>query len=85
MRAIMDYGRISSDQRLTAIGPRKHVRADLLAAFQVNPWTALYAGYTEGLEDVATDTADALNLPRTAGLDRADRQVFAKASYVVRF
>ena len=51
----------------------------------MNPWTALYVGYTEGLEDIERETGDFLRLRRTADLYRTARQVFAKASYVVRF
>ena len=46
--------------------PRTRVSADFLATFQVNPWTALYVGYTEGLEDIDRETGDVLGLRRTA-------------------
>jgi hypothetical protein len=85
LRTILDYGTIVSDPSLTLIESRRRLSADLLATYQLNPWTALYVGYTEGLEDLATATGEFLNLRRTAGLYRTDRQVFAKASYVVRF
>ena len=85
LRAILDYGRISSDERLTTIASGTRVSADFLATFQLNPWTALYVGYTEGLQDIEPQTGDFLRLRRTADLYRTNRQVFAKASYVVRF
>jgi hypothetical protein len=85
VRGIVDYGRISSDQRFTSIESRTRVGADLLATFQVNPWTALYAGYTAGLEDVVEPTGNFLGVRRLGGLSRTDRQLFVKASYVVRF
>lgn len=83
VRAILDYNNIASDERLTAIAPGTRVRADLLGTFQLNPWTALYIGYTEGLEDI--ESGDSLGLRRRADWYRSARQVFAKVSYVLRF
>jgi hypothetical protein len=51
----------------------------------VNPWTAVYIGYTTGLQDLALETTETAGLHRTRGLERTDRQVFAKVSYVIRF
>jgi hypothetical protein len=85
LRAILDYGRISSDERLTTIVLGTRVSTDFLATFQLNPWTTLYVGYTEGLADIERETGDFLRLRRTADLYRTARQVFAKASHVVRF
>lgn len=85
LRAILDYSTTAADPQLTTIESGTRTVADLLATFQINPWTALYLGYTAGLEDIGDDLGHQLGLRRTVGLYRTARQLFAKASYVVRF
>jgi hypothetical protein len=83
VRAILDYGEVASDPSLTSVLPRKRVSGDLLATYQLNPWTAIYLGYTDGSENLHSSDSETLPPPRR--FQRTERQVFAKASYVLRF
>jgi hypothetical protein len=85
LRTIFDYITITSDRTLTSIQPFTRFNADVLATYVVNPWTAVYAGYTNGLQDLAVEATDSTGLHGARGLARTDRQVFAKVSYVMRF
>jgi hypothetical protein len=85
LRTIVDYNNITSDRTLTSIQPFKRFNADFLATYLVNPWTAVYLGYTNGLQDLALEMTDTTGLRGAQGLTRTDRQVFAKVSYVIRF
>jgi hypothetical protein len=85
LRAILDYGTIASNPSLSSIESQTHLRGDLLATYQLNPWTALYVGYTEGLEDLDMETGQRLNVRPRGSFYRTDRQLFTKASGVIRF
>jgi hypothetical protein len=58
--------------------------ADVLLTYLVNPFTALYVGYSERYENVVLDT-DALDRPALRLLRRAStraaHQLFMKVSY----
>ncbi|HEV3484994.1 MAG TPA: hypothetical protein VG106_06285, partial [Vicinamibacterales bacterium] len=75
LRAIVDYGAVLPDPRLAALEERKDTTADVLFTYLLNPGTALYVGYTDRYED-----ASGLRRFRSSG-----RQVFVKASYLLRF
>jgi hypothetical protein len=83
VRTILDYSSIVSDETLTSIAPGRRLNADFLTTYLVNPWTALYVGYTNTLDD-ALEPGGATASP-TRRLTRTARQVFAKVSYVIRF
>jgi hypothetical protein len=83
VRTILDYTSIVSDETLTSIAPGRRFNADFLTTYLVNPRTALYVGYTNTLDD-ALEPGGAIE-PRTRGLTRTARQVFAKVSYDIRF
>ena len=84
LRTILDYTTIASDPTLTSIQRVRRFNADVLATYLVNPWTALYLGYTSGFQNPTAD-GDGTDVLRAPRLERSDRQVFAKVSYIVRF
>ncbi|HVL68145.1 MAG TPA: hypothetical protein VM364_12860 [Vicinamibacterales bacterium] len=85
LRAIVDYSAVTADARLIDLEDEKRFSTDLLATYMLNPWTAVYVGYTDGYGN--------LELDRTAGVLRVTdspfhslgRQVFVKLSYLLRF
>lgn len=82
LRLIARYDRTDADPALTSLANARNVNGDLLFTYQVNPWTALYAGYNSNYAQppfirgvpAVTDTAY-LN---------DSRQVFVKFSYLFR-
>jgi len=83
IRGILDYYVVASDPALTVIVPTRRIGGDLLVTYQMNPWTALYLGYTEAAEDL-NSTRQPVADQFGNGLQRTDRQVFVKLSYVFR-
>jgi hypothetical protein len=73
VRAIVQHTRVIADPARTRLRSRRTLNTDLLLTYRVNPWTALYAGVNDNLDDV-----------RTGALDRDARQIFVKLSYLVR-
>jgi hypothetical protein len=85
LRAIGDYSDVSAAPALTSIESRRRMTADVLATYQVNPFTALYLGYTSVLDDIGQIDPEALGGVRRFGLPIVSRQLFAKLSYGIRF
>jgi hypothetical protein len=85
VRTILDYVTIRSDAGLTTIGELRRVSPDILVTYQLNPWTAMYGGYMTSSEHLGAEGGDVTDLRRPAGWQTTGRQVFVKASYVVRF
>jgi hypothetical protein len=84
-RAIVDYETVRPNPALVALERRERVRADVLVTYLVNPWTALYIGYTDAFENLAFDR-DLAALRRTAHPTLSTgRQVFVKVSYLARW
>jgi hypothetical protein len=75
LRAIMDYGAVLPNAALVNLERRKDVTGDVLVTYPLNPGTALYIGYTDRYEDFAEPSR----------LRSSGRQVFLKASYLLRF
>jgi hypothetical protein len=85
LRAIVDYHGVLPNPDLVALEKTKRVGVDFLLTYLVHPGTALYAGYSDGFENVNWNPA--LN----PALQRRDfpgtstgRQVFVKLSYLFR-
>jgi hypothetical protein len=82
LRGIMDYNTLVTDASLISQDLTKTLTGDFLVTYLVNPFTALYLGYTEGRRNLAIDptqpqTLRVLTSPSTPAL----RQVFVKMSY----
>ena len=84
LRAIVDYDRVRPDPALVALRRESNLRADILLTYLVNPWTALYLGYTDGYRDTfGGSEAEGPGAP--AGWTSVGRQVFVKVSYLLRY
>lgn len=83
-RAILDYNGIWANQSLVALSQDRRFTADLLLTYLVNPGTAVYAGYTDGYQNVALDPVSGVR-PIARPTTSTGRQVFIKTSYLLRF
>jgi hypothetical protein len=85
VRAILDYNAVLPDSTLVSLARDKRLTADLLATYLINPWTAVYVGYTDGYANLTLDPL-AGAVRRTAGLGASTaRQLFIKTSYLLRW
>ena len=86
LRGILDYETVRPDPFLIDLERERELTADFLATYLVNPWTALYVGYTDGYGNIEIDplSRDRLRLTESA-LHSTGRQVFVKMSYLLRF
>jgi hypothetical protein len=89
-RAIANYDAVVPNPLLSREDESRMVQWDLLGTYLVNPWTALYMGYSERFENVqlvdgeiVADpfSKDEFKFPSTS----VDRQFFVKLSYLVTF
>ncbi len=86
LRAILDYSGVLPDTALIDLEKEKRLTADLLVTYLVNPWTALYVGYTDGYANVEIDPLSRDRLrPTDSVFHSTGRQVFVKMSYLFRF
>jgi hypothetical protein len=85
VRSILDYYALLPDEALIDYTPSQVLTGDVLLTYLIHPGTALYIGYTNRLENVATDpVAQRLRFTGWPGTV-TNRQVFAKVSYLLRF
>ena len=86
LRAILDYETVRPDPLLIDLEREREFTADFLATYLVNPWTALYVGYTDGYGNIEIDplSRDRLRITDST-LHSTGRQVFVKMSYLLRF
>jgi hypothetical protein len=84
VRAIADFYTLDTASALIQDERSRRLTADVLLTYLVNPFTALYVGYSERYENVVLDT-DALDRPALRLLRRAStraaHQLFMKVSY----
>jgi hypothetical protein len=94
VRAIVDYNALVPNQSLIQQTLSKHLTADVLFTYLVNPFTAVYVGYNEGYQNLALDPAPPGSVPpyTSAQLRVIDsssmltsRQLFVKISYRLGF
>lgn len=86
LRAIVDYSAVLPDAGLISLQREKRLTADGLATYLINPWTAIYVGYTDGYANLAFDPTLPGTLRRTSAIDLSTgRQFFIKTSYLFRF
>jgi hypothetical protein len=86
IRAIVDYDAVLPNAGLVSLDREKRLNVDLLATFLVNPWTAVYAGYTDAYENWRLDVRARTGLVRGGGpTTSTGRQVFVKLSYLLRY
>jgi hypothetical protein len=86
LRAILDYDAVLPNESLIDLDRAKRFNADFLLTYLVHPGTALYVGYSSGLENLSVAPTVPPALFRTASPGTlTGRQVFVKLSYQLRF
>jgi hypothetical protein len=87
VRVILQYEALLANLDLTSLETRKNFNADFLVAYQLNAWTAFYAGFNDNLQNIdLVPTATGSRIIRTPDAFMNDaHQFFAKFSYLVRF
>jgi hypothetical protein len=85
LRTIFDYNAVLPNHSLVSLERTKKFGADILMTYLLNPWTALYVGYTDLYENLAFDPTLSPYLKRTGFPDTSvGRQFFVKFSYLLR-
>ena len=85
LRAILDYNSVLPNSSLVNRSFSKRLAGDVLMTWLVNPFTAVYIGYTDRYQNLDFDPADPSHLRVTrAPTTSTGRQVFAKFSYLYR-
>ncbi len=86
LRAIVQYERTDPDPLRTRLERDRRLNGDLLLTYLVNPWTAIYAGYTSNYRNVElVDGPGGRQAVLTRDLELNDaRQLFVKVSYLFR-
>jgi hypothetical protein len=84
LRAIVDYNGVARDASLVSLDPGRRVAADLLGTYLVNPWTAVYVGYTDAYENLLLEP-DVRPLSSGFRATSTGRQFFVKLGYLWRF
>ncbi len=86
LRAILDYNAVLPNAALVNLDREKHIGADVLFTYMLNPGTALYAGYTDLFDNLKLDPTLSPAVKRTSFPDlNTGRQFFIKLSYLLRF
>jgi len=85
VRAIADYEAVEPDTRLMQLDDDRRLAVDVLATYLVNPWTAVYVGYTDRFENL--QLLEPGRPPVRGGGIRTSvgRQIFVKVSYLLRY
>jgi hypothetical protein len=87
LRAIVQYDTTRANPERTSLETDRRLNGDLLATWQLNPWTAVYAGYNGNWNRLALardDTGAPVLRPSEDGLFQDARQVFFKVSWLFR-
>jgi len=85
-RVILDYEAVRPNTALVDLSDERRLHADVLFTYLVNPWTAVYLGYTDAYENRLR--ASPLDRPISASgapLTSVGRQLFLKVSYLLRY
>jgi predicted porin len=85
-RVIFDYEVLTPEQALVDLEHERRFNADVLLTYLINPWTAIYVGYSDGYENrplapITEPPPSRADLPLTS----VGRQVFVKLSYLFRY
>ena len=86
LRAILDYESVSPNQALVRLDPEQRFSLDLLATYLLNPWTAVYVGYTDAYENWRPGWVGGRPVERGgAPTTSVGRQIFVKMSYLFAY
>lgn len=85
-RGILDYEVVRPNAALVDLDHERRLNVDVLFTYLVNPWTAVYVGYTDAYENWLVPSPMQRPLTRAdAPLASVGRQVFVKVSYLLRY
>jgi len=90
LRLIGQYNSTLSNSLFSSLPAAKNFNADVLFTYMIHPGTAIYVGYNSDLANynrsLVADPYDSTELARVPGSYLNDgRQLFVKASYLLRF
>lgn len=86
LRTILDYRAVLANSQLWSSDTDKHLTADVLLTYMVNPGTALYVGYTDNYQNMVLDPSAPNGWRRAQNPSlNTGRQFFVKLSYLLRF
>ena len=86
LRGIVDYDAILPSASLVALDREKRLAFDLLGTYMLNPWTAVYVGYTDAYENLELQSPRDRPLVRAGGPTvSVGRQLFVKVSYLLKY
>lgn len=83
VRGIVDYNGVERNPSVVSQDRRRRLAADVLGTYLLNPWTAVYVGYTDAYENLLLEidnSARGSRFPRTS----TGRQLFVKVGYLWR-
>lgn len=84
-RLIVDYESVLPNAALVDLEDERRLGYDLLVTYLVNPWTAVYVGYTDRYENWMLDAMSRPVRRSDAASTNVGRQVFVKLSYLFRY
>lgn len=85
VRFIVDYESVLPNQALVDLEEERRLGYDVLVTYLVNPWTALYVGYTDTYENWMLDAMSRPVARSDSANTNVGRQVFVKLSYLFRY
>ncbi len=86
LRIIPQYTTVLANSFQTSLSSSKTFNADFLFTYLINPFTALYVGYNQNLDNLELlSEPGAAELLRTRGVATDGKQFFVKFSYLLRF
>lgn len=86
LRAIADYTAVLPNRSLVNLQRTKRLTADVLLTYLLNPGTALYVGYNDTYQNLQIDDGAVREVRLTdSPFNSTGRQLFVKASYLLRF
>jgi len=85
-RGILDYETVKPNDALVSLERARRLNLDLLLTYMVNPWTAVYLGYTDAYRNwLAPGLTERPSAAGSAPLTPTGRQVFLKVSYLLHW
>ncbi len=86
IRAILDFEAILPNESLVDLERERRFGLDVLVTYLLNPWTAVYAGYTDTYENWRLGSPIQRPIGRSeSATTSVGRQVFVKVSYLLRY
>ncbi len=83
LRLILDYFALLPNTSLSSVEPFKGFTSDVLLEYRLNPWTAVFAGYTDQREHFAMNPLSAPGSFTDDSFVPVGRQFFVKLSYLL--